>query len=124
MEDLTEAVRRSLSFQFIEGYQAADGSLPLVQLSPKWDQTFADRMDAPPDKPGGTLTGEELNQLGDEIQEALNKAALTGAYACVVVPSRRRRFVRDVIRSRGLQNPVIAFEEINPGNRPSMLAVA
>ncbi len=124
VEDLTEAVRRSLSFQFIESYQAGDGSLPLIQLSPKWDTTFAERMDATPDKPGGTLTGEELKQLGDEIQEALNKAALTGAYACIVVSSRRRRFVRDVVRSRGLQNPVIAFEEINPGNRPSMLAVA
>ncbi|MEM9422555.1 MAG: FHIPEP family type III secretion protein, partial [Pseudomonadota bacterium] len=124
VEDLTEAVRRSISFQFIEGYQSADGSLPLVQLSPKWDATFAERMDGTAEQPGGTLSGEELKNLGDEVQEALNKAALTGAYACVVVPSRRRRFVRDVMRSRGMQNPVIAFEEINPGNRPSMLAVA
>lgn len=124
VEDLVEAVRRTMSFQFIEAYQGGDGTLPLIQLSPKWDQVFAERMEANTDNAVGTLTTEEFKRLGDEVQEALNKAALSGAYASVVVSSRRRRFVRDVLRSRGIKNPVIAFEEIVPGSKPAMLAVA
>ncbi len=125
VDDLVEAVRRSIAFQFIASYKSADGTLPMVQLSPKWDATFAQRLDG--DGEGGqrgTLTADEFKALGDEVQEALNKAAMTGNYAVVAVPSRRRRLVRDVLRSRGIKNPVVAFEEIGPGSRPTMLAVA
>ncbi|MEM6650399.1 MAG: FHIPEP family type III secretion protein, partial [Pseudomonadota bacterium] len=125
VEDLVEAVRRTISFQFIENYQAGDGTLPLVQLAPKWDAIFKARFEGSGEEaPTGSLSAEEFKSLGDEVQEALNKAAISGAYAAIAVASKRRRFVRDVLKSRGIKNPVIAFEEIVPGSRPSMLAVA
>ena len=118
-------MRRSLSFQFLENYRAHDGTLPLIQLSPKWDQLMKERLE-PQGEAGlpANLTADEFKQLGDEVQEALNKAARAGHYAAVAVSSKRRRFVRDVLRSRGINNPVIAFEEIVPGTKPAMLAVA
>ncbi|MEM9234328.1 MAG: FHIPEP family type III secretion protein, partial [Pseudomonadota bacterium] len=125
IEDLVEAVRRSMSFQFLEGYRGHDGSLPLVQLSPKWDELLKERLAPQGDSNlPSNLTADEFKKLGDEVQEALNKAALSGHYAAVAVSSQRRRFVRDVLRSRGINNPVIAFEEIVPGSKPAMLAVA
>ncbi|MEM9988363.1 MAG: FHIPEP family type III secretion protein, partial [Pseudomonadota bacterium] len=106
-------------------YQAGDGTLPLVQLAPKWDAIFKARFEGSGEEaPTGSLSAEEFKSLGDEVQEALNKAAISGAYAAIAVASKRRRFVRDVLKSRGIKNPVIAFEEIVPGSRPSMLAVA
>lgn len=122
-EDLVEAVRRSIAFQFIEAYRGSDGTLPLVQLSPKWEQIFAEKLE-PAGDGRSALTADEFKRLADEVQEALNKAALTGNYAAVAVAGRRRRFVRDVLKSRGIKNPVIAFEEIVPGSRPAMLAIA
>ncbi|MBB4659645.1 flagellar biosynthesis protein FlhA [Parvularcula dongshanensis] len=119
-EDLVEAVRRQIAFTFIEGYRAPDGSLPLVQLSPRWEETFKERLTPE----GGALTAADVKGLGEDIQTALNKAAAGGAYAAVAVTARRRRIVRDVLRSRGLKNPVLAFEEIGPGSKPAMLAVA
>lgn len=122
-EETAEAVRRSIAFQFIEGYQSADGTLPIVQLGNRWDKLFSERLDHP-DTGTGALTADDYKTLGDEVQEALNKAALSGSYAVIAVPARRRQLVRDVLRSRGIKNPVIAFEEIIPGTRPAMLAVA
>ena len=114
-----------IAFQFIENYKAADGTLPLVQLSAKWEEIFSRAFDGKAgEAPVGSLTADDYRRLGEEIQEALNKAALTGAYAAVAVPGRRRRFVRDVLKSRGIKNPVVAFEEVGAGSRPSMLAVA
>ncbi|WP_238319306.1 FHIPEP family type III secretion protein [Parvularcula oceani] len=118
LDELIEAVRRSLAFQFVQTYRGADGTLPLIQLSDKWDAVF------PQGEEGQGLTAEDVKTLGDQVQEALNKAAATGAYAAVAVTGRRRRIVRDILRSRGIKNPVIAFEEIVPGSRPAMLAVA
>lgn len=125
IDELVEAVRRSISFQFLQGYKSEDGTLPLVQLSPKWDELIKERMTpkGEGDLPSN-LTAEEFKKLGDEVQEALNKAAIAGHYAAVAVSAARRRIVRDVLRSRGINNPVIAFEEIVPGSRPAMLAVA
>jgi flagellar biosynthesis protein FlhA len=124
LDELVEAVRRQLAFQFVDNYRAPDGTLPLVQLSPNWDKLLSERLDGAGGEAPGTLSADEYKRLGDEVQEALNKAAIGGAYAAVAVAGRRRRLLRDVLKSRGIKNPVIAFEEIVPGSRPSMLAVA
>ncbi|WOI52675.1 flagellar biosynthesis protein FlhA [Parvularcula sp. LCG005] len=125
IDDLVDAVRRSVSFLFIDDYKADDGTLPLVQMSPKWDEVFSRKLEqVDGGKTPAPMDAKDLKELGDDLQEALNKAAISGAYAAVAVPGRRRRIVRDVLRSRGIKNPVIAFEEIVPGTRPAMLAVA
>ncbi|ADM09649.1 flagellar biosynthesis protein FlhA [Parvularcula bermudensis HTCC2503] len=124
IDDLIEAVRRQLAFQFIEEYKSPDGTLPVVQLGQTWDKLLADRLRPDPDNGGtGALSADEYKRLGDDVQEALNKAAMAGAYAAIAVTGRRRRFVRDVVSARAIKNPVIAFEEIGSGARPAILAV-
>lgn len=122
-EAIVEHVRQRLGFQLVAEMRRADGTLPLVQLAPEWEDTFtAFQVDGergfdialPPDL---------FNQLGDRASEKLNAASQDGIHAAVVTSTRRRRFLRTVMRAKGITNPVLSFEEIGLDARPSLVGV-
>jgi flagellar biosynthesis protein FlhA len=101
----------------------ADGTLPLVQLAPEWEETFstyqidADRgldIALPPDI---------FNHLAENVSRKLQDANQNGIYAAIVTNTRRRRFLRTVMRAKGISNPVLSFEEIGLDARPSLVGV-
>jgi len=51
----------------------------------------------------------------------LGTAARQGVYPAVATSARRRRFLRQVLEAKGIQNPVLSFEEI--GNRTTLSLV-
>jgi flagellar biosynthesis protein FlhA len=122
-EAICEHVRQRLGFQLVAELRRADGTLPLVQLAPEWEDTFATyQVDAdrgldialPPDL---------FNQLAENMSEKLNDASENGIYAAVVTNTRRRRFLRTVMRAKGISNPVLSFEEIGLDAKPSLVGV-
>lgn len=122
-EAIVEHVRQRLGFQLVAEMRRPDGTLPLVQLAPEWEDTFtAYQVDGergfdialPPDL---------FNQLGDRASEKLNAASQDGIHAAVVTSTRRRRFLRTVMRAKGISNPVLSFEEIGLDARPSLVGV-
>ncbi|MEM1074339.1 MAG: flagellar biosynthesis protein FlhA [Pseudomonadota bacterium] len=122
-EAICEHVRQRLGFQLVAEMRRDDGTLPLVQLAPEWEDTFntyqveADRgldIALPPDV---------FNHLADSVSEKLQVANESGIYAAVVTNTRRRRFLRTVMRAKGISNPVLSFEEIGLEARPSLVGV-
>jgi flagellar biosynthesis protein FlhA len=122
-EGICELVRQRLGFQLVAEIKRADGTLPLVQLSPDWEETFnayqtdADRgldIALPPDI---------FNQLADGVSQKLNEASKNGIYPAVVTNTRRRRFLHTVMRAKGISSPVLSFEEIGLDARPSLVGV-
>jgi len=123
VEAICEHVRQRLGFQLIAEMRREDGTLPLVQLAPEWEDTFntyqvdADRgldIALPPDL---------FNHLADSVSEKLQAANENGINAALVTNTRRRRFLRTVMRARGINNPVLSFEEIGLDARPSLVGV-
>lgn len=122
-EAICELVRQRLGFQLVAEIRRDDGTLPLVQLAPEWEDTFntyqidADRgldIALPPDL---------FNQLADGVSEKLHDANQNGIYPALVTSTRRRRFLHTVIRTRGISSPVLSFEEIGLDARPSLVGV-
>ena len=122
-EAICEHVRQRLGFQLVAEMRRADGTLPLVQLAPEWEDTFATyQVDAergldialPPDL---------FNTLADNMSNKLAAASRDGIYAAVVTNTRRRRFLRTVMRAKGISNPVFSFEEIGVDARPALVGV-
>ncbi|MEQ6203040.1 flagellar biosynthesis protein FlhA [Sulfitobacter sp. HNIBRBA2951] len=122
-EAICELVRQRLGFQLVAEIRRDDGTLPLVQLAPEWEDTFntyqieADRgldIALPPDL---------FNQLADGVSEKLNDANQNGIYPALVTNTRRRRFLHTVIRAKGISSPVLSFEEIGLDARPSLVGV-
>lgn len=122
-EAIVEHVRQRLGFQLVAEMRRPDGTLPLIQLAPEWEDTFtAFQVDG---ERGFdiALPPELFNQLGDRASERLNAASQDGIHAAVVTSTRRRRFLRTVMRAKGISNPVLSFEEIGLDARPSLVGV-
>ncbi|SNS10971.1 flagellar biosynthesis protein FlhA [Antarctobacter heliothermus] len=123
-EAICEHVRQRLGFQLVAGMRRDDGTIPLVQLAPEWEETFlsyqvessqgALDVALPPDKFEALTSG-----LADTIGEAANR----GVSAAVVTSARRRRFLRTVMVAKGLSNPVMSYEEIGLEARPALVGV-
>lgn len=122
-EAICEHVRQRLGFQLVGEMRRPDGTLPLVQLAPEWEEIFdtyqvdADRgLDI-------ALPPEIFNRLGESAAEKLNDASANGINAALVTNTRRRRFLRTVMHAKGISNPVLSFEEIGLDARPSLVGV-
>ena len=98
------------------------GTIPLIQLAPEWEKTFAThQVDGPPGARDVALPPDVFARLANGLTERLNRAAEAGVQASLVTSAHRRRFLRTVAAARGLQTPVLAYEEIGLDARPAML---
>ena len=124
VDGITEHVRQRLGFQLVAEMRRPDGTIPLVQLAPEWEDTFS-TYEIRTDRGNGdvALPPENFNQLADGIAEKLGQAAEAGAYAAVVTSMRRRRFLRTVMAAKGIMNPVLSFEEIGVDARPALVGL-
>ncbi|SEM60424.1 flagellar biosynthesis protein FlhA [Loktanella fryxellensis] len=126
VDGMTEHVRRRLGFQLVASVRRTDGTIPLVQLAPEWEDAFATyEIRAERGNPGGdvALPPEEFNRLADGIAAKLDQAAAQGTYAALVTSVRRRRFLRTVLAAKGILNPVLSFEEIGIDARPALVGL-
>ncbi len=122
-EAICEHVRQRLGFQLVAEMRRIDGTLPLVQLAPEWEETFATYQVEGERGLDIALPPELFNQLAERASEKLNTASQNGIYPVLVTNTRRRRFLRTVMRAKGISNPVLSFEEIGLDARPSIVGV-
>ena len=122
-EAICEHVRQRLGFQLVGELRRPDGSLPLVQLAPEWEETFTAYQVDGDRGLDIALPPELFNQLADRAAEKLNDASQNGIHAALVTNTRRRRFLRSVMRAKGISHPVLSFEEIGLDARPALVGV-
>lgn len=121
---ISEQVRQRLGFQIVAGLQREDGTLPLIQLAPDWEDRFSTyQMEGEGARPDVALPPELFNALADGVGEQVAQAAETGAYPAIVTSTLRRRFLRTVLSAKNISNPVLSFEEIGLDARPALLGV-
>ncbi|MEL6678190.1 MAG: flagellar biosynthesis protein FlhA [Pseudomonadota bacterium] len=119
---IAEHVRQRLGFQLVAELQEADGALPLLQLAPEWETLFSSHEVS---GPGGAvdiaLPPQDFNRLAGSVSEKLAASSTRGRYPAIVTSGLRRRFVQTVLAAKGIRNPVLSFEEIGPGAKPTLL---
>lgn len=121
-EAICEQVRQRLGFQLVAELRREDGSLPLLQLDPEWEETFAGyQVDAGPGALDVALPPDLFNRLGDGVAAEMRAAGERGVHPALVTSGRRRRFLRTVLRAKGVSNPVLSFEEIGLEARPALV---
>ncbi|WP_298841152.1 flagellar biosynthesis protein FlhA [uncultured Roseobacter sp.] len=122
-EAICEHVRQRLGFQLVAEMRRDDGTLPLIQLAPEWEDTFATYQVEADRGLDIALPPDLFNQLAENVSRKLQDATENGIHAAVVTSTRRRRFLRTVMRAKGISNPVLSFEEIGLDARPSLVGV-
>lgn len=123
-EGIAEHVRQRLGFQLVAEMRRDDGTIPLVQLAPEWEDVFQSHQIA--SDRGGTdiaLPPEEFNRLANAISDKLSAVSEQGTFAAVVTSMKRRRFLRTLMSAKGIQNPCLSFEEIGIDARPALVGL-
>jgi len=123
-EAICEHVRQKLGFQLVAELKRDDGTIPLLQLSPEWEQTFSTyEIDGERGRGEVALPPEAFNRLAAALSEKLTLAAEGGVSPAVVTSSRRRRFLRMVLAAKGLSAPVLSYDEIGMEARPALVGM-
>ena len=123
-EAICEHVRQRLGFQLVAGLQQPDGSLPLIQLAPEWEDTFSTyQVDGDRGRLDVALPPELFNSLTSGIAEEVNRAGQKGIAPAIVTSTARRRFLKTALSAKRINTPVLSFEEIGLDARPSLVGM-
>lgn len=123
-EAICEHVRQRLGFQLVAELKREDGTIPLIQLAPEWEKTFATyQIDADRGMRDVALPPDQFSRLANALADRLNRAAESGTFPALVTSTLRRRFLRTVLGAKGLSNPVLSYEEIGLEARPAMVGM-
>ncbi|MFZ0096571.1 MAG: flagellar biosynthesis protein FlhA [Pseudolabrys sp.] len=114
---LTEHVRARLSRQLCAQYTSPGGYLPLIALSAKWEQAFAESLIGQGDERQLAMQPSRLSEFISLVRERFEEAAREGEAPVLVTSSNVRPFVRGIVERFRAQTPVLSQGEIHPRAR-------
>ncbi len=114
---LVEHVRGRLARQLCWANRGDDGSLPIITLSPDWEQSFADALIGSGEDKQLALAPSKLQGFIRSVRETFDRAAQSGETGVLLTSPNVRPYVRSIIeRFRG-QTVVMSQNEIHPRAR-------
>ncbi len=114
---LVEHVRGRLARQLCWANRADDGSLPIITLSPDWEQSFADALIGSGEDKQLALAPSKLQGFIRSVRETFDRAAQSGESGVLLTSPSVRPYVRSIVeRFRG-QTVVMSQNEIHPRAR-------
>jgi len=111
---IAEQVRARLARQICAQYMTPSGYLPLIALSAKWEQAFADSIIGQGDERTLAMQPSRLSEFITLIRERFEEAAREGEAPVLVTSAAIRPFVRGIVERFRSQTPVLSQAEIHP----------
>jgi flagellar biosynthesis protein FlhA len=114
---LAEHVRTRLARQICAQHTSPNGYLPLIALSAKWEQTFADSIVGQGDERQLAMQPSRLTEFIALVRERFEEAARQGEAPVLVTSAAIRPFVRSIVERFRSQTTVLSQSEIHPRAR-------
>ena len=114
---IAEHVRVRLARQICAQYTSPNGYLPLIALSAKWEQAFADSIVGTGDDKTLAMQPSRLSEFITLVRERFEDAARQGEAPVLVTSAGIRPFVRGIVERFRAQTSVLSQSEIHPRAR-------
>jgi flagellar biosynthesis protein FlhA len=114
---LTEHVRARIQRQICAQYASQGGYLPLIAMSAKWEQAFAESMVGTGEDRHLAMQPSRLSEFITLVRERFETAAREGEAPVLVTSGNIRPFVRGIVERFRAQTPVMSQSEIHPRAR-------
>jgi flagellar biosynthesis protein FlhA len=111
---ITEHVRARLARQICAAHADSAGMLPLLTLSPRWEQSFAESLVGQGDEKQLAMQPSKLQEFIAAIRDAFDSAAQAGEVPVLLTSPGVRPFVRSIIERFRPQTFVMSQNEIHP----------
>ena len=111
---LVEHVRGRLARQLCWQNRGEDGALPIVTMTPEWEQAFSDALIGTGDEKQLALPPSKLQAFIRAVRDTFERAAQAGESGVLLTSPQIRPYVRSIVeRFRG-QTVVMSQNEIHP----------
>jgi flagellar biosynthesis protein FlhA len=110
---ITEHVRGRLARQICHQHRNQDGSLPILTLSPKWEQEFADALVGDPGARTLALAPSKLHEFVADVRAAYERAAQLGETPVLLASPLARPYVRSLIERFRPSTAVMSQGEVH-----------
>ena len=114
---ITEHVRARLARQLCEASTTPGGVLPLITLSPGWEQAFAESLQGEGDARQLAMPPTQLQQFIGSVRQTFETQALAGESPVLLTSPAIRPFVRSIVERFRPQTVVMSQNEIHPKAR-------
>jgi len=114
---ITEHVRARLARQLCHQYMSPGGYLPLVALSPAWEQAFAESIVGQGEERQLAMAPSQLQQFIQTMRERFDDAGQKGDVPVLLTSPQIRPFVRSIIERFRPQTVVMSQNEIHASVR-------
>ncbi len=119
---LAEHVRARLARQLCAQHTSGGGYLPIIALTAKWEQTFAESIVGQGDEKSLAMQPSKLTEFISAVREKFDQAGRDGEAPVLVTSSGIRPFVRGIVERFRAQTSVMAQTEIHPRVRLKTVA--
>ncbi|MDJ0607956.1 MAG: flagellar biosynthesis protein FlhA [Kiloniellales bacterium] len=110
---ITEHVRARLARQISHGLLNPDGYIPLVALSARWEQAFADSLVGEGEDRRLSLAPSQLQDFIVEVRQAFAQHAASGESPALLCSPGIRHYVRSIVERFRPETAVLSQNEIH-----------
>ena len=114
IQGIAEHVRTRLARQICSSYVSAEGYLPLVTMTPQWEQEFAEALIGDGEEQQLAMVPSRLQEFIQSIRAAFEEAANKGEAPVLLTSPGIRPFVRSIVERFRAQTPVLSQNEVHP----------
>ena len=114
---LAEHVRARLSRQLCSQHASPAGYLPIIALTAKWEQAFAESIIGQGDERSLAMQPSKLTEFINAVREKFDQAGRDGENPVLVTSPGIRPFVRGIVERFRAQTSVMSQSEIHPRAR-------
>jgi flagellar biosynthesis protein FlhA len=114
---VVEHVRARLARQICAQNTSGNGYLPLIALSAKWEQAFAESLVGQGEEKSLAMQPSRLSEFMTAVRDSFERAAREGEAPVLVTSAAIRPFVRSLVERFRSQTTVLSQAEIHPRAR-------
>ncbi len=117
IDAIVEHVRTRLARQICFANKGPDGTLPVIAMSPQWEQAFAEALTGEGERRQLALAPTKLRDFVAEVRKAFDQAAAMGDVPTLLTSPGIRPYVRSLTERFRPQTIVMSQNEIHPSAR-------
>ncbi len=117
LDAVTEHVRTRLSRQICYSNRGPDGVLPVLSLSPQWEQVFAEALIGEGERRQLALAPTKLREFVAIVRDGFDRAGQAGDVPVLLTSPQIRPYVRSLAERFRPQTVVMSQNEIHPSAR-------
>jgi flagellar biosynthesis protein FlhA len=117
MTAITDHVRSRLARQISDANINEQGFIPLISLSPEWEQSFAEALVGEGEEFHLTMAPSRLQEFITAVRQTFERQAMLGETPVLLTSPRIRPYVRSIVERFRAATVVMSQNEIHPKAR-------